>query len=178
MSYETFTCFHCISAAVEDNKTVSTSHVISLQRRGCLISMAMNRIRLWQPLYTRWKARVRLPIRHNWTFFASCYHWRATRQNVAKLIAFWRGGSVWAKISEGRGRPLGIFLVSTKIDTFCYLTVQTAPCYTCRRFDTISASCSSVRMRRGTDRHTDSDERFHEILFPWKFHWNFHWSCH
>jgi len=31
------------------------------------------------------------------------------------------------------------FLVSTKLDTFCYLTVQTAACYTCRRFDTIPA---------------------------------------
>jgi len=34
-----------------------------------------------------------------------------------------------AKISGGRGRPWGIFLVFTKLDTFCYLTVQTAPCY-------------------------------------------------
>jgi len=25
--------------------------------------------------------------------------------------------------------PLEYFLVSTKLDTFCYLTVQTAPCY-------------------------------------------------
>ena len=26
----------------------------------------------------RWKARVRLPIRHNWTFFASSYCWDVT----------------------------------------------------------------------------------------------------
>ena len=39
------------------------------------------------------------------------------------------GRSLGAKISEGRGRPWGIFLVSTKLDTFCYVTVQTAPCY-------------------------------------------------
>ena len=39
------------------------------------------------------------------------------------------GRSVRAKISGGRGRPWGIFLVSTKLDTFCYLIVQTAPCY-------------------------------------------------
>jgi len=62
-------------------------------------------------------------------FFASSYRWRATRQNVTKLTTFWRGGSVWTKISGGRGRPSGIFLVSTKLDTFCYLTVKTAPCY-------------------------------------------------
>jgi len=56
-----------------------------------------------------WKARVRLPIRHSWTFFASSYRWRATTQNVSRLVAFRRGGSVWANISGGRGRPLGIF---------------------------------------------------------------------
>ena len=41
------------------------------------------------------------------------------------------GRSLWAKISGGRGhiRTWGIFLVSTKLDTFCYLAVQTAPCY-------------------------------------------------
>jgi len=31
-------------------------------------------------------------------------------KNVSKLSAFWRGGSVLAKISRGRGRPWGIFL--------------------------------------------------------------------
>ena len=31
---------------------------------------------------------------------------------------------------RGKGSPLGnIFLVSAKLDTFCYPTVQTAPCY-------------------------------------------------
>ena len=31
---------------------------------------------------------------------------------------------------QGEGSSLGnIFLVSTKLDTFCYLTVQTALCY-------------------------------------------------
>jgi len=39
------------------------------------------------------------------------------------------GRSDWAKISGGSGRPWGTFLVSTKLDTFCYLRVQTAPCY-------------------------------------------------
>jgi len=38
------------------------------------------------------------------------------------------GRSLGAKILGGRGRPWGIFLVSTKVDTFCYPTVQTAPC--------------------------------------------------
>jgi len=41
-------------------------------------------------LMARWKARVRLPIRHNWTFFASSYRWGATRQNVSWLSAIRR----------------------------------------------------------------------------------------
>jgi len=39
------------------------------------------------------------------------------------------GRSLGAKISGGQGRPWGIFLVSTKLDTFCYATMQTAPWY-------------------------------------------------
>jgi len=77
----------------------------------------------------RWKSRVQLPIRHNWTFFASSYRWGATRQNVSRLAAIRRGRSLRAKIS-GEGVVLGeYFLVSTKLDTFSYLTVQTAPSY-------------------------------------------------
>jgi len=89
---------------------------------------------IWSPvrgsvepwLMARWKDCVRLP---NWTFFASSYRWRATRQNMSNLAAFRRW---WVSLSQGfrgRGHPWGIFLVSTKLDTFCYLTVQTAPCY-------------------------------------------------
>jgi len=47
----------------------------------------------------RWKARIRLSIRRNWTFFASCYRWGATRQNVSRLAAIRRGRSVSAKTS-------------------------------------------------------------------------------
>jgi len=38
------------------------------------------------------------------------------------------GRSLAAKISGGMGRPGEYFLVSTKLDTLCYPTVQTAPC--------------------------------------------------
>ena len=44
-----------------------------------------------------------------------------------------------------RGRPWGIFLVSTKLDTFCYLTVQTTPCY----------AVVLTQYRRVADKHTD-----------------------
>jgi len=39
------------------------------------------------------------------------------------------GRSLGAKISGGRGHPSRIFLVSTKLDAFCYPTVQIAPYY-------------------------------------------------
>jgi len=39
------------------------------------------------------------------------------------------GRSLGAKISGGRGHPWGIFFVCTKLDTFCYPTVQIALCY-------------------------------------------------
>jgi len=39
------------------------------------------------------------------------------------------GRSVRAKISGKGVVPVEYFLVSTKLDTFCYPTVQTAPCY-------------------------------------------------
>jgi len=41
------------------------------------------------------------------------------------------GRSLGAKISGGDGSSLPgeYFFVSTKLDTFCYLTVQTPPCY-------------------------------------------------
>jgi len=42
-------------------------------------------------LMARWKAPVRrLPIRHNWTSFASSYRWGATRQNMWRLAAIRR----------------------------------------------------------------------------------------
>jgi len=37
-------------------------------------------------LIARWKARIRLPIRHYWIFFASSYRWGATGQNVSRLL--------------------------------------------------------------------------------------------
>jgi len=58
------------------------------------------------------------------------------------------GGSVLANISGEGVVPGEYFLVSRKLDTFCYLylTVQFAPC---RRFDAIPA------YGRWTDRRTD-----------------------
>jgi len=58
-----------------------------------------------------WKARVRLPIRHIWTFSlpSSLYRWHATRQNMSNLAAFRRGWALRATISGRKGRPSWIF---------------------------------------------------------------------
>jgi len=48
---------------------------------------------------------------------------------VSRLAAIRRGRSLGAKISGGRVVPGENFFVSTKLDTFCYLIVQTAPCH-------------------------------------------------
>jgi len=73
----------------------------------------------------------RVLVKFNWTSFSMSYGWGATRQKVSRLAAIIGGGrSVRAKISVEAVVPAwGIFLVSTKLDTFCYPTVQTAPCY-------------------------------------------------
>jgi len=76
------------------------------------------------------ESRCRLLITCNGTSFSISYSWLATRQNMPKLTACWRG---WVSLSQhfrGKGSsPLEYFLVSRKLDTFCYLTVQSAPCY-------------------------------------------------
>jgi len=60
------------------------------------------------------------------------------------------GSSLGAKISGEGVVPGEYLLVFTKLDTFCYSTVEAAPYRTtCRRFDTIPA-CD-----RRTDRQTD-----------------------
>ena len=54
----------------------------------------------------RWKARGRLYIRRNWTFFAIFYGWDVMSGNRSKSAFFERGRSFWAQIAEGRGRRL------------------------------------------------------------------------
>jgi len=53
----------------------------------------------------RWKARVRLPVRHNWTFFASSYCWDVTGTYLSTWAIFggWRGWSLRSPILGVRG---------------------------------------------------------------------------
>ena len=55
------------------------------------------------PSMAHWKARVRLYIRRNRTFFAISYGWDVMNRNRSKSAFFEGGGSIWAQISEGRG---------------------------------------------------------------------------
>ena len=50
-------------------------------------------------------------------------------QNVSKLAGFRKGRSLGGKLSGEGVVPGEYLLVSTKLDTFCYPTVQSAPCY-------------------------------------------------
>jgi len=52
----------------------------------------------------RWKARIRLPIRHNWTFFASACCWDVTGGNLSTWPIFEGGGSLRSPIKFRRGR--------------------------------------------------------------------------
>ena len=56
------------------------------------------------PSIACWKARGRLPIRHNWTFFGIAYGWDVISRNLSTSTFFEGGESVLAQISDGRGR--------------------------------------------------------------------------
>jgi len=98
-----------------------------------------------------WKARVEFLLSVNELLFLSLTVEALQDKVCQNSLPSGGGRSLGAKISGGRGRPWGIFLVSTKLDTFCYPTVQSCKLHhaTCRRFDTIPAC------ERQTDRQTD-----------------------
>ena len=110
-------------------------------------------------LMTRWKARVEFLLSVIGLLFLSLTVEALQGKTCQNSLLSGGGWSLWAKISRGRGRPWGIFLVSTKPDTFCYPTVQTAPCYvpsfwhntgvwrTDRRTDGIAVANTALAMR-------------------------------
>jgi len=74
----------------------------------------------------RWKARVDFLLKCNWTSFSISYH-KAKR---VKPCCFQERVGHFEPRFQGEGViPGEYFLVSRKLDTFCYLTEQTAPCY-------------------------------------------------
>ena len=96
----------------------------------------------------RWKARAEFLLSEIELLFLSLTVEALQGKTCQNSQPSGVGRSLVAKISGGTGRPWGIFLVSTKLDTFCYPTVQLHRA-TCRRFDTIPA-CDGQ-----TDRQTD-----------------------
>ena len=53
---------------------------------------------------------------------------RRYKENVSKLTAFGGVGQFEPRFHGEGVVPRAYFLVSTKLDTFCYLTAQTASC--------------------------------------------------
>ena len=100
------------------------------------------------PSIAHWKGRGRLPIRHNWTFFAISYGWDFISGYLFKS-AFFEGQwvtFVWAQISDGRGiapnhcwcQKTTVIAISCniKISAVHYLVYQKAGvCRTDRRTD-------------------------------------------
>jgi len=73
----------------------------------------------------RWKARDRLPIRENWTFFASSYGYDVISRYWSKSALFRGGGSLWAQILVRRGCRLLNVVVVRKLE--CFATSQWRP---------------------------------------------------
>jgi len=70
----------------------------------------------------RWKARSRVPIRDNWTFFASSCSWDVISRHWSKSVLFRGGGSRWVQILGGRGRRPSTIVGIRKLE--CFATSQ------------------------------------------------------
>ena len=89
----------------------------------------------------RWKALAKFLL----SIFELLFYLLWLRRYKAKRVKT-RSLQEWVGHFEAKFQGEGVvpgeyFLVPTKLDTFCYPTVQTAPCCVpaCRRFDTIPA---------------------------------------
>jgi len=107
----------------------------------------------------RWKARVDFLLTVIESLFLSLTVDALQGKTCQNSLIFGGGGSIWAKIS-GEGVISGEYvLISRKLDTFCYLTVQIAPCYvqsfwhntgmwqTDRQTDGIAMASTALAMR-------------------------------
>ena len=105
----------------------------------------MTRKGLWRP---RWKARGRLYIRCNWTFFAISYRWDVISGNRSKSAFFEGGGGAF----RGKGTPPTnqCWYQKTRDCRFVWYQNICSPSFS---FVTIHAS--DGRTDRWTDRQTD-----------------------
>ena len=102
------------------------------------------------PFITRWKARGRrLPIGHNWTFFAISYGWNVISGNLSKLAFF--EGAVTLSINFRRK--------GASLTNHCLCQKTQVVALSCMRYqNTCSASFSFVTSQCTlwrTDRQTD-----------------------
>jgi len=96
-----------------------------------------------------WKARGRLLISANWTFFASYYGWGTMSRYWSKLRCLTGGGSFWTKILGGKGRPPPTSFGIRKLESLGYRMVKKIA----ENFNRLSKV--HQRHRRQTDRQTD-----------------------
>ena len=94
----------------------------------------------------RWKARRRLPIGANWTFFASYHGWGAMSRYLSKFRCLKGGGSLWTQISGGKGRPPPTIFGTRKVESLGYRMVKRIA----EKFNRLSRV--QQRHRRQTDR--------------------------
>jgi len=76
----------------------------------------------------RWKVRVEFLLSVIELLFP-CLTVEALQGKMCQDALLSGGIGQFERRFQGKGRPWGIFLVSTKLDTFCYPTEYTAPCY-------------------------------------------------
>ena len=95
----------------------------SKKRKSLLFEPPFGRLRgnVCTSSIARWKAHVRLPIRHNWTFFTSSYCWDVTGGNQLTWAIFEGGGSLRLVEGDVAYQPL---LVGRKLEGFPFHMVQ------------------------------------------------------
>jgi len=72
----------------------------------------------------RWKARGRLLIGDNWTFFASYHGWGTMSRYLSKLRCLKRGWVTLNKNFRGKGRPPPTSFGIRKLESLCYRMVK------------------------------------------------------
>ena len=92
----------------------------------------------------RWKARVESLLSVIVFLFLSLTVEALKGKMCQNSVPSEVGRSLGAKVSGEAVVPGEYFLVSTKLDTFSYPTVQTAPCIS--RFDTIPACVGQTEL--------------------------------
>jgi len=110
----------------------------------------------------RWIPRGRLPIRDNWTFFASSYGGDVISRYWSKSALFKRGWATLTADFRWKGTSPRIIVGVRKLACFCYLTGKTAWSY-------LHSSGYTVQERnRRTDRLTELPSRVKQVAQLWQ----------